>query len=361
MRNQSLDFLRAMAIFLVLGSHISPYFGNDQFLARISQIWERGGWVGVDLFFVLSGFLISGLLFKEHRQTGKISFKKFFIKRGFKIYPAFYLMLCLTLSLKYPFKIHNLLIEIFFLQDYQYGLWQHTWSLGVEEKFYVLLPLLLIAMYKTSRSKLSPFKMIPMTFIFAATICYALRLINALANPYTLQTHQYPFHLRFDSLYWGVVLSFYYHYHPEEFKAITKKFRILFLFIGLLFLWPAFLFHVEKSPLIYTAGFIFIYLGSGLILMAMIDYKLPSWPVCQAISYIGSRSYSIYLWHIPFFPILFYLFEKFASNYLTWENFFAVYVLGSLLIGIFMANLIEFPILRIREKLYPDLSSISKQ
>src|SRR3974390_1422877 len=79
-RSMGLDALRAVAILLVLGRH-----------ANLSEVWSRIGWCGVDLFFVLSGFLISGLLFQEYKKRKSIDFMRFFILRGLKIYPSFYL------------------------------------------------------------------------------------------------------------------------------------------------------------------------------------------------------------------------------------------------------------------------------
>src|SRR5438874_6217145 len=111
-RNQRLDILRGIAILLVLGRH------HDTI-----PLWSKIGWVGVDLFFVLSGFLISGLLFSEYKTQNSISFKRFFIRRGLKIYPAFYLFLFLTGILsRVVFHTHLLvphyLHEVFFVQNY---------------------------------------------------------------------------------------------------------------------------------------------------------------------------------------------------------------------------------------------------
>lgn len=83
MRNTGLDLLRLVAILLVLGRHLLPGYENNTFLS----IWRTGGWVGVDLFFVLSGFLVSGLLFEEYKKRGSLDLKRFLIRRGFKIYP----------------------------------------------------------------------------------------------------------------------------------------------------------------------------------------------------------------------------------------------------------------------------------
>lgn len=85
-RNQAIDFLRGVAVALTIFRH----FGVNLFLYKI-------GWVGVDLFFVLSGFLVSGLLFGEYKKTGGIDFPRFFVRRGLKIYPLFYLIILVYL------------------------------------------------------------------------------------------------------------------------------------------------------------------------------------------------------------------------------------------------------------------------
>src|SRR5215471_16328047 len=88
-RNQSLDALRGIAVILVILCHYSQALGLG------SAILEVGG-CGVDLFFVLSGFLISGLLFAEFEKTRDINVKRFLIRRAFKIYPPFYSLLAVT-------------------------------------------------------------------------------------------------------------------------------------------------------------------------------------------------------------------------------------------------------------------------
>src|SRR5215469_11241023 len=85
MRNKRLDILRCIAVIVVILHHSAE-----------STFFTQVGWAGVDLFFVLSGFLISGLLFSEYKRRRSISLKRFFIRRGLKIYPAFYVFLLLT-------------------------------------------------------------------------------------------------------------------------------------------------------------------------------------------------------------------------------------------------------------------------
>ena len=137
-RNASLDVLRGLAIVLVLGVHYK----------HVYNVWTKLGGVGVDLFFVLSGFLISGLLFAEFKKTGSIDFKRFFIRRGFKIYPAYYAVILFYA----PFAFHRLgWSDFLFLQSYRAGILGQAWSLSVEEHFYILLPFLLIAGLKLAR------------------------------------------------------------------------------------------------------------------------------------------------------------------------------------------------------------------
>ena len=88
MRLKALDVLRAVAVLLVLGRH----FG-------ILDSWRMIGWTGVNLFFVLSGFLISGLLFTEYKKHAQIQVVHFLVRRGFKIYPPFYTMIAFTLAI----------------------------------------------------------------------------------------------------------------------------------------------------------------------------------------------------------------------------------------------------------------------
>ena len=80
-RVRQLDLLRGAAILLVLGRHLpEAVLGAQGFIPAFLALWQKSGWIGVDLFFVLSGFLVSGLLFKEYRESGKVDFLRFFIR-----------------------------------------------------------------------------------------------------------------------------------------------------------------------------------------------------------------------------------------------------------------------------------------
>src|SRR5213594_2434573 len=88
MRIVQLDLIRCLAVLLVLGRHMTPCPRETSYLMwALTSVWGRGGWIGVDLFFVLSGFLVSGLLFREYKSREAVNATHFLIRRGFKIYP----------------------------------------------------------------------------------------------------------------------------------------------------------------------------------------------------------------------------------------------------------------------------------
>ncbi|WP_088319340.1 acyltransferase [Kineosporia sp. R_H_3] len=139
-RVRALDGLRAVAVMLVFLKHLQlPAF--------------RGGWVGVDIFFVLSGFLITSMLLGEHERTGRIDLKSFWVRRLARLYPALIAMVVLGLAVAperfagHPGVAWSAVIALTYTQDLTRfwtpyaGGFDHTWSLAVEEQFYLLWPL----------------------------------------------------------------------------------------------------------------------------------------------------------------------------------------------------------------------------
>jgi peptidoglycan/LPS O-acetylase OafA/YrhL len=361
-RSLTLDVLRAAAVLLVLGRHMIPPTEDEHWVVRaVAGVWIRGGWVGVDLFFVLSGFLIGGLLFQEHLRHGTIHVGRFLIRRGFKIYPAFYVFLALTvlyLRVRYGGYPRRTLIfgDALFVQNYAASLWHHTWSLAVEEHFYILLPALLAGMLRRNKHSLTdPFRNLPRHFLVWAAILLIFRSINAVLRPYDHQTHSFPTHLRMDSLMFGVLLAYGSVYHRDRMTALVERHRRKLAVAVVALLLPPFIVDLDHV-FMYTAGFTCCYLGSGALLLSIVHARFTPRPILRGVAYLGAFSYSIYLWHLAVRLWGVPHFEQLLGIELSFLPATAAYMLGSVAVGITMAVVVEYPALRIRDRFFPSRS-----
>lgn len=356
-RLPELDILRAAAVFLVFGNHLTICPAETNFyLNKVTGFWNRGGWIGVDLFFVLSGFLISGLLFREYQKTNELKLKRFLVRRGFKIYPAFWVLLAATCVAAVFFNINfyrlGLLGEFFFVQNYGAHLWEHTWTLAVEEHFYIGLCVLFWFLLRRKKTSENPFSSIPKIFAAIAVACFALRFLKLFAAPFGYETNIEPTFLRLDSLFFGVFLSYLWHFRnlsANEFLNRRKNFLAL---AGAILLLPAFVFELDSNHWIAVAGLSMFYLGSGFLLLFMLKTDVSKIPFFKLIAYLGTYSYSIYLWNIPVQRWLTEIAAD-ATGIHDWFFYFAVYLAGTLAFGIGLAKLIEYPFLEARNKLFP--------
>ena len=330
------------------------------------------GPLGVNIFFVLSGFLVGGLIYKEYITTGSFRPKRFLIRRGFKIYPTFYFFIFISVIVKLVylfrgveiqyFTFSNVLAECFFVQNYFKGLWLHTWSLAIEEHFYLLLVILFLTAIKfkliQNRNFVRGF--IISTFI----ICLSLRLYLVFVKPISMETNYSPTHLRIDSLFFGVLLADYYYYNRQEFKTFFKNNKY-WLFVTSLVLLSPLLFFASDSIFINSIGFTSLFIAFGIILglflstgILILLKKIISTKVIIAISTIGYYSYSIYLWHM--FVSSFFISVVVNSIFtegIHYRIIFAIYFLISIIVGIILSELVEIPMLRFREKFFPAISS----
>ena len=157
-----LQGLRAVAVGFVLLYHLWPHHVS-------------GGFVGVDVFFVVSGFLITGHLYRELAQTGRISLPKFWARRVMRLLPLAFTVLVFSLVAMLLFlpqtvwsmNVRQLLGSLFYVEnwvlasdsvdymaaDNEPSLVQHYWSLSIEEQFYILLPLIFVGMYVLSKNR----------------------------------------------------------------------------------------------------------------------------------------------------------------------------------------------------------------
>lgn len=328
-----LDILRAVAIILVLGRHGRLFTGLDN---QFIRGWERVGWVGVDLFFVLSGYLISGLLFKEYQRTATFNISRFYIRRGFKIWPTFYVMV-FTIALYKSFEPIRIAIELLFLQSYLAGIQVHTWSIAVEEHFYLLLPLILKRIFRGDH-----FKRIGWLVALVAVCSLALRITSVSSGGPFLSVAYTKSHLRFDGLFFGVWLSYLAYFRPDWFKWLSTRRALPFVSLALLA--PCVFIPIESRAML-TWGLTSVYLGFGGALLWSLQQRVPSFLLPLAL--IGQNSYSIYLWHTT---VTIWLASSFQFGKLAT---FLTYFFGAFVVGMLSARCIEFPFLSLRDRLFP--------
>lgn len=364
MRIRSLDILRGVAVLLVIGRHWKPSpDGYNPVAGALIDAWEQCGWIGVDLFFVLSGFLIAGLLFREHQARGKVDIKRFLVRRAFKIYPPFYVLVVLGVGVNaaigngYPLR--SILSEVAFLQNYLYRIFPHTWSLAVEEHFYFALPIVMLVLLWRAKSSADPFRPLVTIFLVVAATLLLLRIWGAWSAPFSAGSHMYRTHLRVDSLLFGVVLSYWMHYRPASVSRFVERWRPCLLPAGILLAVPA-LWLPLSHPFMHTAGFTCLYVGFGLILLAALHARerrgMLLEPPARLLSAIGACSYSIYLWHAVVLSGGLGTVNYLANGTLTYGWALVIYVTGSVVVGMGMSRLVEARALVLRDRLFPSMS-----
>jgi peptidoglycan/LPS O-acetylase OafA/YrhL len=355
-RREGLDLLRAVAILLVLFHHMARASQGPAWLLALHRHLVTGGWVGVDLFFVLSGFLVSSLLFDEEKLHGSISFRRFFVRRGFKIYPSYWVLLFVGWAWfgdRAGFSARDYACNLAFLQNYVgRRVWGVTWSLCIEEHFYVLLPLLLLTMKRFGGDPSAPFRRLPWVCLLTAAGCLLARILTAEKVPYSPLASEFPTHLRIDSLLFGVGLSFLQHYQTSAYDRVARG-GVWLALGGALLLLLAFWFDVSLTW-VHTVGYTVFYVAAGaLVVWARSLAPFEGLPT-RGLAFVGRHSYSIYLWHTATNMLSLRLLTR--GSLWGWLGYGATYLAASIALGVGMAKAVEFPFLRLRDRWAPSRS-----
>lgn len=339
-----------MAILLVLGRHVLHAGSLPAEVPLPLRWWFSAGWVGVDLFFVLSGFLIGGALLRELTTTGHIRPGRFLARRGFRIYPPFYLLLALTVAVGYgqmnPVTRIRVLVEALFLQDYvpyTAVLWTHTWSLAVEEQFYLVAPFALLL-----AALLGPRHLLIRRVLFGVglicLIALGLRLAR-LATPFTDRTHLFPAHLRLDALALGVGAAGLALEHRDAIRmAVQRHARAIGLMAIALLAWLT-QFPVQH-PAVNTVGLSVIALVAALLVLLAHFASVEHWALLP-IALVGRASYSIYLFHVGVRMGLEHVYGVGVAT--AWPGFVA-YAASAIVVGVAIHFGVERPFLRLRDR-----------
>ena len=339
--------MRAVAIFIVFVGHLSVRFRADA--GRFDFLWRLAGsgGVGVDIFFVLSGFLITTLLLNEYSRSGRIDLRAFYMRRAFRILPAFYVYLGSTVVLSllsgWAVRWKDLAFSALFFYDYSPGphswLLAHTWSLAVEEQFYIFWPLLLGTLLSRWGKRAAIYAAIAL--IVGST---GVRLLDAQFSHDNFMVRDFMMlHTRVDTLMFGclVALSIGGRLFESAYNVLRRVwwiFPVWFLAVGNLM---TRFFGVD-----YRLGWGLAINGACIAFTILYVARNPSSWVGRALNLkwvatIGVLSYSIYLWQEPFTAI----------ENTTWTGRLPGMLVCLAVFPLFSYYLVEKPMLRLRGRI----------
>lgn len=313
-----LDALRALAIAMVMLYHLN--------LAGVAD----GGFLGVDLFFVISGFLITALLLAEHQRSGRLALASFFLRRFHRLFPPFALMVVvctwltpllapgayarLVADLPFSFYLANWW-QIYSQQSYFEGIdhprvLQHLWSLAVEEQYYLVWPVVLGSLLARNLSR---------TLI--GCVCLFLALLSTLAMAYfslCVVQGADPSRMYFGSdthvmgLFIGAATACWWNPAMRDDRPLwvcrdphVRLFLAVVTLVALL--WMGWSWH-DQLPFMYLGGFA-VFSACSAFLIVLVTDPAPVLrrgapllrPLRALTQWTGTRSYSLYLWHWPIF------------------------------------------------------------
>jgi peptidoglycan/LPS O-acetylase OafA/YrhL len=302
----ALDGLRALAVISVLLYH-----------ANLN--WIPGGFLGVEMFFVISGYLITSLLLSEWRQTGRIDLKAFWLRRARRLLPALFLLLLAVggyAIIFLPDEVASLRGDIFSTAGYinnwyqifahksyfetvgRPSLLRHMWSLAVEEQFYLVWPLLFLLLARLRRRYAL---LVVLLGALASSLAMAM-LFDPNTDP---SRPYYGTDTRAAGLLLGIALALM--WPPgEEVVSSAKWTPDVIGFAGLGTVFACFLLINEFQPFLYRGGFTLTGIATAELLAVAVHPRarlLPRLLAWEPLRWVGLRSYGIYLWHFPVFML----------------------------------------------------------
>jgi peptidoglycan/LPS O-acetylase OafA/YrhL len=282
-RRPGLDAVRGIAVLLVMVSHLR-------------HAWRSEGSIGVSVFFVLSGFLITALLLEEWRDRGRIDFKAFYIRRARRLLPAMLVMLAVVSAVKasigVPWKMSAASVLAYvgnwaYIDGVRMTWVQHTWSLAIEEQFYLLWPVLLVLALRLVK----PIRLAPALAI-ATLASTATRWSLYAAGATGLRVYEGT-DARADALLAGCALAVLAHsgVRLPRLDAVAAGWALMAaVVVGLV---ANDLTHNALGP---TVG---LPLGLVLILAGLHLREGGPADITGVVRWFGRRSYGLYLWSVP--------------------------------------------------------------
>jgi peptidoglycan/LPS O-acetylase OafA/YrhL len=370
-----LDGLRGIAILLVLLRHAArPVFDEHGEILPLGT-WDLAvpllnGWMGVDLFFVLSGFLITHHLLRHwpgEFQIGYVS--RYWLKRVLRTFPAYYATLAVVafglLPYYRPVVEHfgtHLWQHILYLQDYFGSQWVSAfWSLGVEEKFYLLCPFVLLWLGRYPRAR--------QLWILAALACLptvlrALTLASQAGFASDFEGFFWavrsPFHLALDGLWLGVICALIHRWRPPAIAANPAVRHGLLIFgmalVAALFLSIAWFDHRHFRASVVVLGLVSTGFASIALAVLLGPTFISSWLRARWLRFMAEVSYSVYLAHMlaiwPAMQVAKTLLSQWSGPgpLLTFVIFLPIFLAFSLVAGLILHFTVEKPFLLLKNR-----------
>ncbi|TCQ00647.1 peptidoglycan/LPS O-acetylase OafA/YrhL [Rhizobium sp. PP-F2F-G36] len=373
------DILRSLAILLVMLVHL-PLSATPVLLVPVREY----GWLGVDIFFVLSGYLIGTQLFKEVARTGGVDFKAFYLRRAFRIFPAFFIVLGLyaispvlreSATMQPLWKFATFTVNLEF--DPRDGnAFSQAWTLAVEEQFYLVLPLLVFLLYR----RIGTGRVLALA---------GLLILAGIGLRYTIWDVQvgglveqgqfrpafatylrdvyYPTYTRLDGLLLGVVLAAARFFKPELCRRYLPP--QVTIPLGVAFVVAALICFIDRGPLAgqgifpvfqaqlgAVAGFPLISIGIALLFCGMLDLEglLSRWTVPGA-TIVATLSYSLYLTHKSVFHVVR---QVFGEENLQGTIGLVAYASAGLVVAVVLWFCVERTFLRLRDRMLAPSRSV---
>lgn len=350
-RIPNLDLLRAVAILMVVFYHVVQWLPlKPKWLIFLSY----PGQYGVNLFFALSGFLVGGLYFRERLAVGSVEKSRFILRRITRTVPVYLIALAISFGGSALFEGEDFQWRyLVFLQNYMVEIpyFKVSWSLCVEEHFYALLPFVLVFLYFIhARLGSLALRMIVFGLLVLPTF---LRIIGFQPNqPFGVATTASQFYM--DSLGLGV-LAAWVAVHGSRFIFHSNLLVGLSLCASVLTLAA---FHFVPSGEVFGVGLFLLALAfASLTLFSASAHQL-AWASHPLTKIIALSSYSIYITHAIVLQALNMVVRRLPESFQSfWPLLLLIFASLSILGGVIFYQIIENPLLKLREKFYPSCPS----
>ncbi|MDA8762090.1 acyltransferase [Flavobacteriaceae bacterium] len=396
---KAIDGIRAIAVLWVIIFHIWIFQHNTfpNILGEVAQnpllVWITKGDLGVDLFFVISGFLIGSILFKEYKRTKTLNFKSFYLRRFLRLFPVYFFSMIIALYFldgngaeRWTTAWSNLI----YVNNYVFKSYMGwTWSLAIEEQFYIVIPFLIVFLFPKFRKKRVLFTILAIIPI-VLTYYYSVHIFN-FEIPYNREIfgdiwqewfwgYYMLTHLRYGGLLSGVIAAYIHINHSEQVlnffqnKKNLSNFLILFSIVSFLLISSLSLGQaapVEESIFYELPRNVGVYyeiihreLFSYVVVFLMMACLYSKSRIIQPLNTflsasffypIAKISYSAYLFHVMFMEWFFPIFTEYSKNSLTTIQIVFTNGVISIMVTILVAGLmlvfIEEPFNKLKNKL----------